>query len=634
MLRLPTLILSIALLTCGAVLAVDQAPPLLAIVGAQIVDGSGEKPRAGNLILDNGRITAVGPSVRPPAGATLIDGAGRTVLPGLIDVEMRVGPGGPIETDAAGRALAASLFAGVTTAAVAGVSPAQYASLREGASKSWVTRVLLMGGPEDVRAAVQAPADEPASQLLQLFPFLPDIVLLDATRRIAGEGNSLPALAYEVRNRNVRFALLAWRPDDLAPASSLGSSLVIGAFDSIKGPALGPGLVKGNVTMAPRLTEVATTAQRSPTRLFADVAGAAAAAAPVSATAAEARWASVAESVRSLRDQRVRLALASNGGAPGLPQGWAAHLAVRLLVDAGLSPVEALAAATSGSARALGLQADRGLLAPGMRADVVMVQGDPIARITDMEQVERVLVDGREVDRSALRQRFPVPVQPIPQMTAAPPPTAPGASGAAPASTTTAAAEAARDSSPPSDSEPKGASGSAAAPVASALLDDFERDDESSNIGSSWSSASESGNRPTTIVMGRVVRGLRDHALLLSARMGDGRGPFARVSLKLNADGRPVDVSGYRGIRFDARGEGRYRVTFITRRVTDGRYHDSYFSGSPVWTPVRIPFSSVGQNGAGVQLRWTGRDLVEIRFEIARDAGKMGWLELDNLSLY
>jgi hypothetical protein len=628
MLRLPTLVLSIALLACGALFAVAQAPPLLVIVGAQIVDGSGEKPAMGNLILDNGRVTAVGPSVQPPPGATIIDGAGRTLLPGLIDVEMRVGPGGAIETDAAGRALAASLFAGVTTAAVAGVSPAQYASLREAASKSWVTRVLLMGGPDDVRGAVQAPADEPASQLLQLFPFSPDLVLLDATRRSGGEGNSLPALAYEVRNRNVRFALLAWRPDDLAPASSLGSSLVIGAFDSVKGPALGPGLVKGNVTMAPRLTEVATTAQRSPTKLFAEVAGAAAAAAPAPATAAEARWAAVAESVRSLRDQRVRLALASNGGAPGLPQGWAAHLAVRLLVDAGLSPGEALAAATSGSARALGLQADRGLLAPGMRADVLMVRGDPIARIADIEQVERVLIDGREVDRSALRRRFPVPVQPMPQMTAAPPPTA-----SAPAPGTRSAPEPARDP------EPKSASGSAAAPVASArlassLLDDFERDDESSNIGSSWSAASETGDRPTTIVMGRVVRGLRDHALLLSARMGDGRGPFARASLKLSADGRPVDVSGYRGIRFDARGEGRYRVTFITRRVTDGRYHDSYFSGSPVWTPVRIQFSSVGQNGAGAQLRWTGRDLVEIRFEFARDAGKMGWLELDNLRLY
>jgi hypothetical protein len=134
--------------------------------------------------------------------------------------------------------------------------------------------------------------------------------------------------------------------------------------------------------------------------------------------------------------------------------------------------------------------------------------------------------------------------------------------------------------------------------------------------------------------MGRVVKGLRDHALLVSARMGSGPAPYARAALKLDASDRPVDVSRFRGLRFDARGEGRYRVVFVTRAVDDGRFHESYFSGSPLWTPVSIPFASIGQNGAGPQMPWTGRDVVEVRFEMVRDAGRLGWLELDNVTFY
>ncbi len=156
-----------------------------------------------------------------------------------------------------------------------------------------------------------------------------------------------------------------------------------------------------------------------------------------------------------------------------------------------------------------------------------------------------------------------------------------------------------------------------------------------SAVGPAWvGSGSGEGGAATTLVMGRVVKGLRDHALLLSARMGTGREPFARAALKLDAGDRPVDVSRFRGLRFDARGEGRYRVVFVTKGVADGRYHESYFSGSPLWTPVNLPFASVGQNGAGDRVPWTGRDVVEVRFEMVRDAGRLGWLELDNVTLY
>jgi hypothetical protein len=166
------------------------------------------------------------------------------------------------------------------------------------------------------------------------------------------------------------------------------------------------------------------------------------------------------------------------------------------------------------------------------------------------------------------------------------------------------------------------------------VIDDFEGGRDASTVGGAWSSAGESGTTSTTVVMGRVVRGARDHALNVTARMGEARDAHARVTVRVAQDGRPLDVSRFHGVRFDARGQGRYRIIFISRGVTDGRYHESNFSGSPLWTPVSIPFASVGQAGKGDRQPWTGRDLVEIVFLLARDPGDFGYLELDNLRFY
>lgn len=169
------------------------------------------------------------------------------------------------------------------------------------------------------------------------------------------------------------------------------------------------------------------------------------------------------------------------------------------------------------------------------------------------------------------------------------------------------------------------------------LIDDFETNVSRGNLGAAWQTRGDTSTQPATIIAGRIIRGLRDHALHLTARMGDASQPYAAVNVRVGSeDGRPADVSRFRGVRFDARGEGRYRIVFITRGVTDGHYHVTYFSGSPIWTPVSVPFASIGQNGStgSKTVPWTGRDLIEISFQVARDPGQMGWLELDNVRFY
>lgn len=73
------------------------------------------------------------------------------------------------------------------------------------------------------------------------------------------------------------------------------------------------------------------------------------------------------------------------------------HRELELLVDAGLSPQEALMAATSAAAEALGQRGSLGTIEPGKIADLVLLSGDPLKSITEIRQVDVVLHEGRVV---------------------------------------------------------------------------------------------------------------------------------------------------------------------------------------------------------------------------------------------
>jgi enamidase len=89
-------------------------------------------------------------------------------------------------------------------------------------------------------------------------------------------------------------------------------------------------------------------------------------------------------------------------GYGGVVAGYANHRALELLVEAGLTPLEAITVATRNGAYYLG-RADRvGTIAAGRRADLMVVRGDPSARIADVSNVETVFKDGVGYDAPAL----------------------------------------------------------------------------------------------------------------------------------------------------------------------------------------------------------------------------------------
>lgn len=84
-------------------------------------------------------------------------------------------------------------------------------------------------------------------------------------------------------------------------------------------------------------------------------------------------------------------------GPAKVAYGDGLHRELELLVDAGLSTVEALRAATSGAARAFGL-GDRGVIEVGMRADLVLLSGDPVEDIRATRTLKRVWCRGIECE--------------------------------------------------------------------------------------------------------------------------------------------------------------------------------------------------------------------------------------------
>ena len=84
--------------------------------------------------------------------------------------------------------------------------------------------------------------------------------------------------------------------------------------------------------------------------------------------------------------------------SPIFPYGLALIIELSTYVDAGLTPAEAIRTATINAAKALGAEDNVGRIAPGMLADLIIVDGDPLANITDLLNVSVVMQNGRILD--------------------------------------------------------------------------------------------------------------------------------------------------------------------------------------------------------------------------------------------
>jgi hypothetical protein len=127
---------------------------------------------------------------------------------------------------------------------------------------------------------------------------------------------------------------------------------------------------------------------------------------PTAAGAAAARERGLRESFGHLLAAGVDVVLGTDAGAvPDHFFGYTGHKELEIFVRLGMTPAQALVAATSRPAARLDLD-DLGTLAPGKSADFVVLDANPLDDIRNTRTISRVYLRGNEVDRAALRRRF------------------------------------------------------------------------------------------------------------------------------------------------------------------------------------------------------------------------------------
>lgn len=123
------------------------------------------------------------------------------------------------------------------------------------------------------------------------------------------------------------------------------------------------------------------------------------------AKAARTRYTILQRSLAALNKAGARIILGCDTGLEDHLFGYAEQRELAEMVAAGMSPAQAIVAATSRSAEYLGLR-NMGTLAPGKRADFIVLYGNPLGDIRQTRSIESVYFNGRPLDRAALRGRL------------------------------------------------------------------------------------------------------------------------------------------------------------------------------------------------------------------------------------
>lgn len=397
---------------------VPDPDPLL-IRNARIVRGDGTPPgNVSDLLLEGGRITAVAPggTLDPESGATIIDAAGRTVMPGLIDLHIH-------GTEYA--AYLASLYHGVTAVRETGAPLARTAALRDLTEAGiYPGPRIVLGGPQvnpgethpSSGSSVQNVRDsgdsERALDLLQAFG------ASFAKMRGARNWSAGADFVRAAQRRGMRVSGHCGYPLPLI-AAGVDHKDHMGDCRYLQEPRADLiGLYRAvGFTLVPTLVNSATwsgRAQAGTTGPLAEVEDVGSLLTP------ELRWyggydrsvGDVAYDPEGRTPLLERLADKRRSGIPSATgtDEWylpgAIHLELEDLVASGLSPLEAITAATATAARLLGAADEIGTIEVGMRADLVLIEGDPIQDIRETRHVWKVIKGGQVVDREGILEWF------------------------------------------------------------------------------------------------------------------------------------------------------------------------------------------------------------------------------------
>ncbi len=436
----------IALLLAALTTAVQQDPPV-AIVNVNLIPMDRERVLPGQtVVVDGDRIVAIGPAatLKVPAGALRVDGAGKYLIPGLGEMHAHIPPGNATDLEIA-RALELWAVNGVTTIrGMLGIP--RHLDFRDRAKRGelvspriWTSGPSFNGNsvPDTDSAVRMAKAEKAAGyDFLKIHPGVPraafDSLAATAERlniRFAGHVPLAVGLrrAIEARYWTVDHidgfleALATGDPVATPQQDGFFGLPLIGRLDEARIPGLVAAMKANGVRVVPTEGFFESVAGDEPMdRLLARPELRYVPPAMVQAwTAATTQQREAAPSGirRRFIEVRRRIIKALHDGGVGIvlgsdsPQLWNApgFSLVRELgsyVAAGLTPYEALETGTRNVADLLGNAEEAGTIAVGKRADLVLLDGNPLDDIANVGRRAGVMLGGRWLSRTEIERRL------------------------------------------------------------------------------------------------------------------------------------------------------------------------------------------------------------------------------------
>jgi len=400
-----------------------QSASVTAIVGGRLIDGTG-KPAIENavVILKDGKISAAGPAATTPVpqGAQIVDAHGKSVLPGLWEMHAHFEQveWGPIY-----------LATGVTTARDVGNEREFIVAARDAiAAGQGIGPRLVMAGvvdgtgpfalgvirvdtPEQAREQVQKYKAEGFQQIKIYSSVKPEILKvvtaeahrlgMTVTGHIPFGMNAIQGIedGMDQINHVEYLTPLMVDPkshtiDPDAPNVKKVIKLLLehhivvddtlALMEVILHPLDHPisGFEPGILKVAPELKEGLETMGVPPPK----------------AEQSAATFRAMEATVRVLHQAGVPIVAGTDQAVPG----FSLDREIELYVQAGFTPIEAIRAATLVPARAMGMEKDSGTIEVGKRADVILVDGNPLENISDIRKVSTVFAAGKMYQPAAL----------------------------------------------------------------------------------------------------------------------------------------------------------------------------------------------------------------------------------------